>query len=117
MSILRVVAGDGLQHYCSVGDGSRDWADMIERERKRDHPAHADPSVGWFQANDPTLRRGFPDGAGRVRTNGCNAETGGYRGGRPARRSAGNAGNIPWIVDRAVVTDDRTAAIGAFVEI
>ena len=90
---------------------------MIERRRQRNHAARADPSIGGLEADDTAQRRRLADGAGCVGANGAVAESGGDRGGRTSRRPAGDVRQIPGIVNRAVISDHRTAAVGELVQI
>ena len=95
--VLRVVAGDGLEHERVVRDGAGDRADVVERIGQREDAAPTDEAVRRLHAGHAAHRRGIPDRSGRVRADRCGHHARGHRDAGPARRASRKAPRPPGI--------------------
>ena len=98
--ILRVVAGEGLQHERAIVDGPRERPAVIERVGVGDHarPAHQ-PERG-HEADDAAEGRRASNGPAGVRAEGHRHHAGRDGGARSARRAAREAGEVPRVPRR-----------------
>ena len=83
-----IVAGDGVQRICGVGDRPRQRADVVEVDAQRHDAADGTAPVGRLEAHGATEECGQADRAAGVGSEGEDALTGGGGGARATRRAA-----------------------------
>src|SRR5262249_24646769 len=73
--------------------------------------------VGGLESDDTAVRCRYADGSTGIGTNSPVTELRCDSGRRPTRRAAGVVSGIPRIANRAEIADQRTGAVGEFVQV
>src|ERR1051326_3812883 len=117
VDVVRVVAGNSLEHECSIGCSTRHGPNMVERPGERNDAPRADEAVSRLVAGDSAEGRRQPDRAGGISADGAVAKAGGDGRSRAGGRSPGDVRAIPWIARGAKVADDPAAAVSKLVQV
>jgi hypothetical protein len=79
--------------------------------------AHANQSVGWFEADDSAVSGGHTYRPACVRADRSETKTGGDGGSRSTRRPAGDPIELPRVVDGTEVANGRSGAESHFMQV
>ncbi len=100
-----------------VARRARERAEVIEARDEGIGSVPRQPAVGRLQAEDAAQRRRHADRAVGVRAEADRHLAGGDRGGRAARRAAGDAGEVVRVARRPVVRVLGREAVGVLVHV
>src|SRR5512145_3416311 len=89
--IVRIIAGNRLEHDRAVFSRPSHGPAVIERERIGDHASSADPSVGWHQSDDAAERSRVANRSAGVGPERSHHQPGCHCGGRTGARTAGES--------------------------
>src|SRR5262249_47756111 len=115
--ILWVMAGDGLKNHSRIGNIPGNRAEVIQRDRQWHDSSRAHPPIRRLETDNSAKGGRLSTRTGSIGPDRAVAEARGDGGCRASRGSARDMRGVPWTTHFAVVADERTAAIGALVQI
>ena len=115
-NVIGGIVGHRLKRDGRIADRARQRPHMILRKTERQHAADVDSSESRLQTHDAAERRGHANRPSGIGAGGERHHAGGHSRSRSAARSAGNAREIPRVVDRSEVRIVGSDPVGQFVQ-
>src|SRR5262245_53961456 len=113
--ILRIRAGDRLQHRGRIFDGPGHWAAVVQRPAQWHDAIATHTPVGRLQSHQAAIGCRSADRATRTGPQRTHAEPRCHRGARPAARTTRDMGEIPGVASQWKATRWIRATQGKFV--
>src|ERR1700719_545085 len=88
---------NGTEKNRRISRRARQWPNTIVRHRQRNHARRVYPAKPRLTSHNPAQRRGYSNGAARVRANTSKTKSGSHRRGRTSARTPRNSRVIPRI--------------------